>query len=207
MRHRHFRQSCFFLTRTASLNINSTSRIDDGLDFLPKSGRALMFPIYKGTLERRDGLKPWRSHDESTGSVARPFDCLVQDLGRSLDYLETRPDIDRTKIVYFGISGEANAPILLALEGRVKVAILASAGLYPVRALPEADAFNFVTHVKIPVLMLNGRYDDVMPVDSSQSVLFRLLGTVDKDKRFLLYEAGHTVPYRERVRREPRLAR
>jgi pimeloyl-ACP methyl ester carboxylesterase len=49
----------------------------------------------------------------------------------------------------------------------------------------------FVTHVTIPVLMLNGRYDATFPLESSQNLLFQFLGTPDKDKKHLIYEGGH----------------
>ena len=51
--------------------------------------------------------------------------------------------------------------------------------------------------MKIPVLMLNGKYDFVFPVDTSQAPMFRFLGTPEKDKRHLLFESGHSVPRRE----------
>jgi hypothetical protein len=67
--------------------------------------------------------------------------------------------------------------------------------------LPEADGINFVTRVKIPVLMLNPRYDDLFPVESSQLPLFRLLGTPERDKKHVIYESGHgSLPHREEVR-------
>ena len=42
-----------------------------------------------------------------------------------------------------------------------------------------------------PVLMLNGRYDYLFPLDSSQIPMFKLLGAPDADKRHVIYEAGH----------------
>jgi hypothetical protein len=45
--------------------------------------------------------------------------------------------------------------------------------------------------VKTPVLMENGRYDDIFPLESSQRRLFHLLGTPDKDKKHVIFEAGH----------------
>lgn len=161
-----------------------------------------MFPIYKGTYERGDGLKPggpggnppalWRDH----------MIAWSRDLSRSLDYLETRQDLDRTKTAYFGFSfGGVAAPVLLAIEGRFKAAILSSGGLNFQRALPEVDSTNFVTRVNIPVLMLNGRYDPLFPVESGQLPIFRRLGTPAKDKKHVIYEAGHGgLPYREEVR-------
>ncbi len=168
-------------------------------DFVPKSGRALMFPIYKSTYERRDGLKGdtpeptalWRDH-----TIA-----WSKDFGRSIDYLESRKDVDAAKLGYFGFSwGSAIAPILLAVDNRVRVAILGVGGLEFQRTLPEVDQINFVTRMKTPALLLNGRYDFFFPVESSQLPLFRLLGTPEKDKRQVIYESGHMVPARDLIR-------
>ena len=44
-----------------------------------------------------------------------------KDMGRSIDYLETRPDIDTRKLAYFGISfGAAAAVRLVAVETTVQ---------------------------------------------------------------------------------------
>ena len=168
-------------------------------DFVPKSGRALMFPVYKGMYERRDTLKSdvptptalWRDH----------MIAWSKDLGRSLDYLETRKDIDSTKLAYFGFSaGACFAPVLLAGEERFKAAILAGGGLLLQRTLPEADQINFVTRVRTPVLMVNGRYDHFVPFESSQLPFFRLLGTPEADKRHVVHESGHSVLGKDLIR-------
>ena len=167
-------------------------------DFIPKSGRALMAPIYKSTFERRDELRSdtpaptalWRDH----------MIAWSKDLGRSIDYLETRKDIDRGHLAYLGLSwGSAVAPIVLAVEDRFKVAVLLSGGLQFQTALPEADEINFVSRVRIPILMVNGRYDHFFPVESSQLPLFRLLGTPAKDKKHVIYESGHAPPRKDSI--------
>ena len=172
--------------------------IDDGLDFLLKSGRALIFPTYKGTYERQDGLLP----GAKPGFFRDHLIMESKDLGRTLDYLETRKDIDTSRIAYVGYSmGGWRAPVFLTVEKRFKAAILSSAGFRLQAFLPEVDAFNFAPRVNIPVLMLNGRYDDLFPLESSQLPLFRLLGTPDKDKKHVVFEAGHgDLPAREEVR-------
>jgi len=168
-------------------------------DFIPKSGRALICPVYKSTFERVVELKSdypeptalWRDHNIAWS----------KDVGRSIDYLETRKDIDRGSLAYLGLSwGGAVAPIVLAVEDRFKTAVLESGGLEFQRALPEADQINFVTRVRIPLLMLNGRYDHFFPVESSQIPFFRLLGTPAKDKKHVVYETGHAVPRKEFIR-------
>jgi dienelactone hydrolase len=168
-------------------------------DFIPKSGRALLAPIYKSTFERRDDLKS--DNPETTALWRDHMIVWSKDLGRSLDYLETRKDIDSGSVGYLGLSwGSALAPVLLAVEGRFKVAILESGGMEFQRALPEADQINFVGHVHAPLLMVNGRYDHFFPVEQSQRPLYRLLGTPEKDKRHVIYDSGHAPPRREFIR-------
>jgi dienelactone hydrolase len=119
----------------------------------------------------------------------------VKDLRRSVDYLETRTDIDHDRLAYYGISfGAVLGPINLAVENRFKTAVLAAGGCDPDKELPEADPFNYAPHVRIPILMLNGRYDLMIPLDTCQDPLFRALGTPAQDKEHVLFDSGHTPP-------------
>ena len=167
------------------------SSVEDTYEFLMNSGRALMVPIYKGMYQRRDGLVPG---GKPPGFRRDHEIAWSKDLGRSLDYLETRKEIDSTKLAYLGLSAGAGEGVhLLAMEKRIKVAILDSGGLQlTIHYLPEGDPFNFVTHVTVPVLMLNGRYDGTFPLQSSQLPMFQLLGTTDRDKKHVIYEDGHS---------------
>jgi dienelactone hydrolase len=176
------------------------SSCEDTNDFLLKSGRALVVPIYKGMYERRDGMAPGR---KPPAFFRDHVIAWSKDLGRTLDYLETRKDIDSTKVAYFGVSvGATEGGLLPAIEKRIKVAILSSGGLPPKHDLPEVDPLNFVSRVKIPVLMLSGRYDDEWPLESSQLPLFHFLGTPRSDKRQVIYEGGHCVFPRPAAARE-----
>ena len=123
-------------------------------------------------------------------------------MSRTLDYLETRSDIDSMKVAYHGFSwGAHRAPIFLAIENRFRAAVLSTGGFMLRYDLPEADAPNFAPRVTIPVLMLNGRYDDMFPLEASQLPLFHLLGTADEDKKHVVYEAGHgDFPRKEEIR-------
>jgi len=114
------------------------------------------------------------------------------DLGRSIDYLETRPDIDATKLAFYGVStGAQEGARLVAVDPRFKTAVLASGGLRD-NDLPEVDAFNFAPRVHIPVLMLNGRDDFILPMSTHQMPLFTALGTPESDKVFRPYDdSGH----------------
>jgi len=160
------------------------------IDFLVKSGRALLFPIYKDTYERL-GNPP----DSGTSAERDETIQQAKDLRRSIDYLETRPDIDSGRLAYYGISwGAVQGPIMVAVEKRFKAAIFAAGGCNIQKVLPEADSMNFAPRVKIPVLMINGRYDFVLPLETCQEPFFRLLGASPQDKRHVLYDTGHAPP-------------
>jgi dienelactone hydrolase/predicted Ser/Thr protein kinase len=165
----------------------------------PRTGRALLEPIFKGTFERRDGLQD--DYPEPTALWRDHVIAWSKDLGRSLDYLEARPEIDRSRFAYFGQSwGAAMAPIMLALEGRFRAAVLTSPGFQRQRTLPEVDAINFITRVRVPTLILGGRYDHFFPEAPTQRPFRQLLGTPARDKRFVLYDVGHTLPRKEVAR-------
>lgn len=42
--------------------------------------------------------------------------------------------------------------------------------------------------------MLNGKYDPIFPLETSQMPMYNLLGTSDKDKKIKIYDTGHLVP-------------
>jgi formylglycine-generating enzyme required for sulfatase activity/dienelactone hydrolase len=159
--------------------------------FVVRAGRAVMVPAYKGTLERGPGAY---YHSLGQPNLWREMNLQwSKDLGRSIDYLETRPDIAADKIGYFGLSmGAAMAPRLVAMEPRLRTALLISGGSFE-KVPPEVDAWNFASRITIPVLMLNARDDFLFPLETSQLPLFRLLGTPEKDKRHVLFEGGHGI--------------
>jgi eukaryotic-like serine/threonine-protein kinase len=161
------------------------------LGFVVKAGRALLFPMYKGTYERR--LVPPPSGPNALRDVTIQD---MKDLQRSVDYLESRRDIDHDRIAYFGVSlGARLGSIALAVEKRFKVAVLWSGGFSLGTKLPDMEEINYTPHVTTPVLMLNGRDDFTFPVETSQIPMFRLLGTPEKDKRRVLYDGGHVFPF------------
>jgi hypothetical protein len=164
----------------------SIDTLPDPFEFLVRAGRAVLVLAVQGTLER--GPSP---------VVVGPNqlrDRLLQwskDVQRSIDYLETRPEIDTGKLAFYGISYSAWAsPTILAPEPRLKAAVLVSGGASTPTAA-EVDPWNYAPRVKVPVLMLNGRDDFIFPVERSQLPLLRALGTPAKDKRHILFDGGH----------------
>lgn len=164
-----------------------------------KSGRAYLFPIYKSTYERGDELTS--SMPNESNRYREHVVYWSKDLRRSIDYLESRPDIDTTRLAYFGVSwGGRMAPVMLALEPRFKAAVVTIAGLRHQTAQPEADPFNYLPRVTLPVLMLNGRYDFYFPVETSQRPYFERLGTPAADKAWKVYDGSHSVPTTQLVK-------
>jgi len=163
------------------------------IDFVLLSGRAVAFPVYKFTFERRDP-NVTSSWPVPTRAYKTWVQQLVMDARRTLDYLETRPDIDGSRLAYYGVSwGARLGPITLALDDRLKAGILLMGGLGSAAPAPEADTFNFLPRVRVPVLMLNGDQDFIFPLQTLQRPLFNGLGTPSADKRHVLYPGGHEI--------------
>jgi formylglycine-generating enzyme required for sulfatase activity/cephalosporin-C deacetylase-like acetyl esterase len=164
-----------------------------GFDSLLMSGRAVAFPVYKYTFERRDP-KVTSSWPVPTRAYATWVQQLVLDARRTLDYLESRGDIDRSRMAYFGNSwGARLGPITIALDSRLKTGILVNGGLGSAAPAPEADTFNFAPRVQVPILMLNGDQDFIFPLQTLQRPLFSGLGTPAADKRHVIYPGGHEI--------------
>ena len=182
--------------RSSEIYISNKIRI---FDFIIKNGRAVIYPVYKGTHERGDALTS--SVPNETNFYKERVIQWAKDLGRSIDYLETRKDIDTDKLAYYGMSwGGRMGGLMCAVENRFKASVLNVAGLKFQRALPEADPINFVSRIKIPVLMLNGRYDHYFPYETSQIPMFQLFGTPAEHKKQVIYETGHFVPRAQLIR-------
>jgi dienelactone hydrolase/tRNA A-37 threonylcarbamoyl transferase component Bud32 len=163
------------------------------LDFVIKSGRALVFPVYKSTYERQDSLRS--DYADLSNFYKEHVIAWAKDMRRSVDYLETRADIDTTGIAYWGWSwGGYLGGVMPAVEPRFKAVVLLVAGLEMQRGQPEVEPINFLPRIRMPVLMLNGQYDHYFPVETSQRPFFRLLGTPPDRKRQVIAEGGHFVP-------------
>jgi pimeloyl-ACP methyl ester carboxylesterase len=174
------------------------------IDFVIKSGRAVAFPVIDGTFERSDrGPRPDIATTANRDLIVR----RINDVRRSIDYLETRADIDSDSLGYFGWSwGGWNAPTLLTVDPRLRSAVLYVAYIIPLtgsfwsssqpggRMLPEVDPVTYLRKVDIPVLMLNGQFDNLGPLETSVRPFFALLGTAEPDKRHVVTEGGHFVP-------------
>jgi formylglycine-generating enzyme required for sulfatase activity/dienelactone hydrolase len=168
-------------------------------DAILRSGRSVLYPVYKSTFERGDGMESdvgdmsssWRDH----------VIMWTKDASRAIDYAESRPDLNHDKIAFYGISwGAVMGAYIPAVDPRIKVNVLALGGLDFHRSLPEVDTINFLPRVKQPTLLLNGRYDFFFPVESTQEPFYRLLGSKKDQKKHLIYDGGHSVPRNELIK-------
>jgi serine/threonine protein kinase/dienelactone hydrolase len=188
-------QVVVFFPSARVLDIPTSKTLGDMkfIDYVIKSGRAVMYPVYQGTYERRIG----RSALPEASSSSDAREILVQrykDLGRSIDYLESRSDINSSKIGYLGVSmGTAFGVILTTLEERLKAVVFLDGGFFQESPLPGTDQVDFAPRLKKPVLMINGRYDFVFSLEQSQLPMFRMLGTPEADKRHVALETPHDV--------------
>ncbi len=181
-------QTVVFFPSSAAGQIDNSR--DPGLyivSYFIRSGRALLFPIYKGTYERR--VENW-------GPIATR-DLIIQeskDMGRAIDYLETRDDIDINKLAFCGLSWGGNwGPIFTAVEDRFKASVLIAGtmGRYPPERPPESIPLNFMPRSTVPVLMLNGRDDFTAPVETMIRPMFAFQGAPPEHKELVILDGGH----------------
>tara|TARA_Y100000591_G_scaffold333142_1_gene374078 strand:- start:1703 stop:3958 length:2256 start_codon:yes stop_codon:yes gene_type:complete len=158
------------------------------LDFLIKSGKTLIWPAWKGSLNRMP--ENVASNEDTLRRFRNQFVAWVNDTDKTLDYLETRNDIDTENIFYLGMSYGAlfNTHTLL-FENRYKGAILYVGGSFPTYP-PLADGINHLPRIKTPFLMLNGEQDYLVP-KSAANFFYQFTGTPTEDKKIIFYDSGH----------------
>ena len=158
------------------------------LDFLIQSGKTLIWPAWKGSLNRMP--ENVTSNEDTLRRFRNQFVAWVNDTDKTLDYLETRNDIDTDNIFYLGMSYGAlfNTHTLL-FENRYKGAILYVGGSFPTYP-PLADGINHLPRIKTPFLMLNGEQDYLVP-KSAANFFYQFTGTPTEDKKIIFYDSGH----------------
>lgn len=166
--------------------LNSSAQLHTWwFDFIVRNGRAVIYPIYKGTYERRVPLSGPKDHREQ-------FVQRAKDLRRSVDYLESRADIDADEIAYFGFSaGGGFAPVFAAVEDRFVTSMILSGGLYGVRFDPIMEPTNYLSRAHTPLLMVGGELDFIFPPASSQRPFFEAWAVASEHKRYVAIPHGH----------------
>jgi dienelactone hydrolase len=151
------------------------------LDFVIKSGRAVLYPIYAGHYERK-----------MPGVSGRDFLIMrAREVSRSIDYLEERPETASGKYAYYGASaGGVQAPFL-GIEPRLKAVVVTDWG-FPLEqpGSPEVDPVYFAPAMKAPFLLINGRFDHWNPPAVRDPVV-RYFGARPEDKRHIVLNTSH----------------
>jgi pimeloyl-ACP methyl ester carboxylesterase len=167
-----------------------------------ESGRAIVWPIYFGSNERYAGEFELAPSDR----LIYLRDANVtwrKELGRVIDYLETREDMRTAALAFLGMSYGTHHPIAAyAQEKRFKTLLLLYGGIsiggiseqgYPSLIRGE----HHLPRITQPVLMINGRFDYIFPLEQSQKPMFELLGTPAAQKAHLLFDGEHAPPTTE----------
>lgn len=186
-----FQTVIFFPSARVNFLRNSRTLGDTAFfDYVVQSGRAVMYPIYQETYERRvQKFAPGAAHD------IQFFEQRYKDFARSIDYLQTRNDIDSKKLGYLGVSmGSAEGVIYTTLaQDRLKAVVLLDGGFFLDQPPPGADVVDYAPRLKTPTLMVNGRFDFTFPMNESQLPLYRMLGAPAADKNHIPLETPHDV--------------
>jgi formylglycine-generating enzyme required for sulfatase activity/dienelactone hydrolase len=186
-------QTVVYWPGSGALELHSITGYGDTelFDGHTRSGRAFVLPVLQGTFDR---MPPPEKQAKRWDSTALEDGIMwVKDFERTIDYLETRPELDTSKLAYEGLSwGGIWGGILPAIDTRIKVAVLLGGGLY-LDYPPEYSQVNFAPRIKIPILIQGGKYDGVLPVESHQKPFLALFGKAEKDKQLRIYETGHAV--------------
>lgn len=176
--------------------------IEAGHDYFVKSGYAVLRIDVANHGERKtvdydfsltDGYRYW-TRDIITQTVF--------DLRRSIDYLETRSEIDPNRIGFFGISlGGIIGTIFCGVDSRVKVPVITLAGgnlslMFGLDAFKEEtkdffsiiDPINFVQEIEPrPLLMINAENDEVIAPITSKLLFEKAKQT----KEIIWYTSKH----------------
>lgn len=116
----------------------------------------------------------------------------VKDYRRALDYLQTRNDIDTSRVGVIGYSlGGIAALQLAALEPRIRAFVSCVGGLdepwlFPIAPINLAPALG-----RMPLLLLAGQTDPLV----SQAKMVALNNAIQGDKhRLVFFASGHQLP-------------
>jgi len=175
-----------FLTSSADLGDMSF------VDYVIKSGRAVIYPVYQKLYERRAAvvtLRPCSGKCWLTGGRTSVDRSITSKRGTT----STRLGLG------FWASVRAAPMAWCSRHSRLdsKPVVFLDGGMFQqTSGLAGLDQVDFAPRLTKPVLMVNGRYDATLPYDSAQLPFFRMLGTAAADKRHVVFDPPHDVRLR-----------
>ena len=131
-------------------------------DFLVRDGFALIEPVLDGTFQRNEGDTIRQFVGPGQSALLGRW---IQDLNRTIDYIETRPEMAADKVTFLGLSlGGILAPELVPFEPRIRAVVSYSAGFGVAQSQRSIDSqIGLLQRIEVPVLMLGGKNDFASP--------------------------------------------
>ena len=167
--------------------------------YLLMEGYAVIHPVYYNTYDREKLLKTWWANEseEYKNSIIR----MGKEYRRTIDYIETRADMDMRNLSYYGYSwGSIMSNTLLAIDDRINSAFLCVGGLQLPRSKKEINPAYFIRRIRTPIMHITGKGDGVFEYETSQIPMQKLLGTPKEDQEMIVLEdVGHSIPKDIRV--------
>ena len=170
-----------------------TQSVESQIVALVRAGRAVFSVELEGFLGRPrppGWTVPERGEEEYVDyNVER-----VTEMRRGLDYVLSRPDIDRTRLGFLGISAGSGPGVFeTSVDDRFRSVAFVGTGFPSSDAAyhPAARRSNFVPYIRAPKLMLHGRYDEDTSLKSETEPMFRILA---EPKKLEVYEGIHVPP-------------
>lgn len=143
-------------------------------------------------------LFDYRGYGDNPGSPSE--EGLARDAAAARAYLESRRDVDKQRIVYFGESLGSGVAVRLAVDQPPRALVLrspfttlADAGRYHFPYLPVGlllrDRFasaDVIARIRCPVVVITAEHDSIVPADLSR----RLYELANQPKRLVVIEGA-----------------
>jgi len=156
-----------------------------------RSGRAMFLVVLKG-FAGREPVGGYAHLEYGSPEHREILKNWSVDMQRSLDYLETRPEIDAKKIAFWNNSQYEYGAVFAAVDPRYAADIFIGTALYRriLTVTPELNPLFFFPHIRAPKLLMNGLYDDTRPITRSEGI-WQLMR---EPKRREDFAGGHIPP-------------
>lgn len=157
----------------------------DFLAFVPKSGRVLIIPHYRGLWENSDGSTQDRLLTPATApTLIREW---TQDYGRALQYVQSREDMNNEQVAYMGLSlGTVIGNFIVPYtQESLSCAVFIAGGF------SSPNQAMYAPRITVPTIMINGDADYIFPVEQKQLPMFEMLGTPPEHKYHVVFDGGH----------------
>ena len=172
-------------------------QIEEVMDPLLRTGRAVIWLEWFGSYSRYDGLEQASNSDERTIAWRQRIGRWRQEMDAIVEYVEGSTELDND-IAFMGLSfGSSAGAWILTDNDDIDAALFLSGGM----AIATPVQLTAARRIDTPMLMLNAQFDHL--VSPHQSARFyEQIGTPEAHKRLVVYETGHWPLPRHQMARE-----